>query len=88
MALPAAARARTLAAEKEALVAELSAFRDQLRLAAGEFEVDFADGAVLNAAPLAGLVDWKAARDAAAALRRGEPAWAAAARRGRSPSVR
>jgi len=86
---PGAARATKLAvAAQEALLADVTSFRDALRAAARGFEVDFADGAVLNAAPLAGLLRWKAAGEAAAALRKGEPAWSAAARRTSRPSAR
>ncbi len=69
--------------EQEALLADVAAFRDALRAAAATFEVDFSDGAVLNAAPLAGLMRWKKAAEAAAALRKGEPARSAAVRRAR-----
>lgn len=74
--------------DQEALVADLVAFRDSLRTVATNFDVDFNDGAVLNAAPLAQLMRWPKANEAAAALRRGEPAWSAAARRHRARSGR
>ncbi len=86
---PGASRAlKKQAVEQEALVADVAAFRDVLRAAATTFEVDFSDGAVLNAAALAGLMRWKKAAEAAAALRKGEPAWSAAARRAKARAVR
>ena len=68
-------------ADQQALVADVTSFRDALRAVATTFDVDFSDGAVLNAAPLAGLMRWPKAAEAAAGLRKGEPAWSAAARR-------
>lgn len=74
--------------DQEALVADLVAFRDGLRAIATNFNVDFSDGAVLNAAPLAQLMRWPKASEAAAALRKGEPAWSAAARRNQARAAR
>ena len=72
------------AVDQEALVTDVAAFRDALRAAAATFDVDSSDGAALYAAPLAGLMRWKKPTEAAMALRQGEPAWSAAARRAKA----